>query len=78
MIASLSIAETALSASAGFLLAMLAARTAQRRLYRSLRRAHWTLRTLPEWCAFALYVDAQARALRVRSVYARLIEEGAR
>lgn len=72
--------ELALSGLAGFGVAMLIARPAQLRLYRSLRRAEWTLRTLPELCAWALYVDAErpfndARLARYR--YAAMIEGAA-
>lgn len=66
------------TATAAFVVAMLAAVVARRYLRRVLTTAHYTLRTLPQWCAWRIQVDQRGPSHRLVVIVRELIAAGVR
>lgn len=62
----------------GYVVAMLAAVVARRYLRRALTTAHYTLRTLPQWCAYRIQVDQRGPSARLVNTVRALIAAGVR
>lgn len=61
-----------------FVVAMLAAVVARRYLRRALALAHYTLRTLPQWCAWRIQVEQPGPSARLVNTVRALIADGVR
>lgn len=63
------------TAAIAFFVTMLFARWVSLKMWRSLNRAKRTLKTLPDWCGYLIWLDSQKLSPSTLATIQRLIKE---